>query len=104
MYTSPLVFAGGSQRCQGLHIKAPGVILYDETTMTFAAGHEHHWGRGYFYEQDAFVGGIFFASNLDDNSVVYTMLLWINPFQALRMMNHGGCESLRSMVGSGAKL
>ena len=57
MYTSPLVFAGGSQRCQGLHIEAPGVILYDEATMAFAAGHEHHWGRGYFYEQDAFVGG-----------------------------------------------
>ena len=53
-----LVRANDSQRRQGLHIGTPGIILDQDSTTAFAAGKEHQWGGGRFYERDVFVGGI----------------------------------------------
>ena len=97
-----LVRANDSQRRQGLHIEAPGVILDQWTTTAFAAGREHYWGGGHFYNGDTFVGGIFFASSVDDTSVIYDAL--VDKATPGIVDNHGGCESLRGLVGPGTKL
>lgn len=98
-----MVQANDSQRRQGLHIEAPGVILDDDDApAAFQAGQEHRWGNGVFFEGDVYVGGIFFASSVDDTSVVYDAL--VDKSIPGIVDKHGGCESLRRYVGPGTKL
>jgi hypothetical protein len=98
-----LVQANDSQHHQGLHIGAPGVILDQQTMTAFAAGHEHLPEHvRHFSDGDTFVGGIFFASSVDDTSVIYDAL--VDKAIPGIVDNHGGCESLRRLVGPGTKL
>ena len=89
-----------SQRRSGLHIEAPGFVSYD--TCNFSPGVEHHWGGGHFYSPDLYEGGIYFASNISNTSVVYNAL--IDKSIPGIVDKHGNCEHLRRFVGPGTKL
>jgi hypothetical protein len=92
-----------TQRRAGLHIEAPGFISSGKSNSSrFIPGREHHWGGGMFRSPDAYIGGIYFASNIKGTSVVYNALVDKN-IQGI-VDKHGNCEHLRPFVGPGLAL
>lgn len=78
-----IVEAGVCQRHDGLHIETPGV--------------EHYWGNGLYYSPDKYEGGIYFASNIANTSIMYNALIDKNV--AGIVDEHGGCEHLLRFIG-----
>jgi hypothetical protein len=92
-----------SQRRQGLHIETPGLACSSSSsTASFLPGTEHHWGGGHFYSPDVYKGGIYFASNVSNTSVVYNALVDKNVPGIVD--KHGNCEHLRQVIGPGTNL
>jgi hypothetical protein len=91
------VQARTSQRRDGLHIETPGL-----TSSNFSPGCEHHWGGGHFFSPDVYDGGIYFASNVANSSIVYDALIDKNIPGIVD--KHGSCEHLRNFIGSGTSL
>merc|ERR550539_25868 len=95
------VSAQSSQRRDGLHIEAPGKIS-SSSSAVFTPGHEHHWGGGHFMSRDEYEGGIYFASNISNTSIVYNALIDKNVPGIVD--EHGSCEHLRPFIGPGTRL
>lgn len=97
------VKAQDTQRRGGLHIETPGRISSSSaSSAAFTPGREHHWGGGHFYSPDRYEGGIYFASNIANTSILYNAL--INKNVPGIVDEHGTSEHLRRFVGTGTRL
>mmetsp|Transcript_25425 Transcript_25425/g.31328 ORF Transcript_25425/g.31328 Transcript_25425/m.31328 type:complete len:382 (+) Transcript_25425:119-1264(+) len=96
------VHGGIAQRREGLHIETPGIVISSEESVSFTPGLEHSWGGGHFFQPDVYEGGIYFASNMTNTSVVYDAL--VDKSVPGIVDKHGGCEHLRKFIGPGMKL
>lgn len=84
-----------------MHIETPGKIS-SSSSAAFTPGREHHWGVGQFESPDKYEGGIYFASNIANTSIVYNALIDKNIPGIVD--EHGSCEHLRRFIGPGTKL
>lgn len=104
------VEVGSSHRRAGLHVERPGCLQRGRIVKPpdqFSHESEHHqicWGLGRLgrhLEGDIPVDGIFMASNVDDSSRVYDVLIK-SPHDVSD--SHGGIEHLRDFVGEGVNI
>jgi hypothetical protein len=89
--------ASDTQRRGGLHIEAFRTAFQSDPTFTAAL--EHAWGMGVAFTQDELHGGIYMASNMDNTSCVWDVLVDKSVANS-----HGCIEHLRPFLGEGHKL
>jgi hypothetical protein len=85
---------------KGIHVGSPE--FKSNKLSSFSPGEEDFEGRGVFFTPDRFEGGIYMASSIDDNIVVYDAL--VDTKRSDIIDQYGKCDHIRPWIGDGVEL